>query len=160
MWCGGGAVSPFPAMAWITLTDKDAASRFVQYEWEAMTATARESGVGDVIQRSIDRVTTRVRSYIRSCHQNTLGPDGTIPDELHSAAVALLMEDIATNLPASGVIMDEGRRMTVSEAKAELKMVARCELLVALSDTTSTNSPAIDEGGYGGETYTDFSVLR
>jgi len=39
-------------------------------------------------------------------------------------------------------------------------MVAKCELLVALSETTSTNSPAIDEGGYGGETYTDFSVLR
>jgi len=50
--------------------------------------------------------------------------------------------------------------MTVSEAKSELKMVAKCELLVALSETTSTNSPAIDEGGYGGETYTDFSVLR
>jgi len=147
-------------MAWITLTDKDAASRFAIYEWEAMTATARDSGVGDVIQRSIDRVTARVRSYIRSCHQNTLGPDGTIPDELHSAAVALLMEDIATNLPASGVIMDEGRRMTVSEAKSELKMVAKCELLVALSETTSTNSPAVDEGGYGGEEYTDFSVLR
>jgi hypothetical protein len=147
-------------MAWITLTDKDAASRFAIYEWEAMTATARESGVGDVIQRSIDRVTARVRSYVRSCHQNTLGPDGTIPNELHSAATALLMEDIATNLPASGVIMDEGRRMTVSEAKTELRMVAKCELLVALSDTTSNDTSVIDDGGYGGEEYIDFSVLR
>jgi hypothetical protein len=56
--------------------------------------------------------------------------------------------------------MDEGRRMTVSEAKRELQMVAKCELLIALSDITSTDTPAIDDGGWGGETYTDFSVLR
>ena len=147
-------------MAWITLTDKDAASRFAIYEWEAMTATARESGVGDVIQRSLDRITSRIRMYVRSCHQNTLGPDGTIPDELYSAATALLMEDIATNLPAASIVMDERRQMTVTKAEEMLRMVAKCELLVALSDTTSTNSPSIDEGGYGGETYTDFSVLR
>ena len=147
-------------MAWITLTDKDAASRFAIYEWEAMTATARDAGVGDVIQRSLDRITAKIRMYVRSCHQNTLGPDGTIPNELHSAATALLMEDIATNLPASGVIMDEGRRETVRKAEEMLRDVAKCVLLVALSDTTSNDTPAIDDGGYGGEEYTDFSVLR
>lgn len=125
-----------------------------------MTASARESGVGDVIQRSIDRVTEMVRMHIRSCHQNTLGPDGTIPSELHSTAVALLMNDIATNLPAYGVIMDEGRRLEVSEARRDLKMVAKCELLVAPPETTSTDSPEVDQGGYGGEQYVDMGVLR
>jgi hypothetical protein len=50
--------------------------------------------------------------------------------------------------------------MTVSEAKRELQMVAKCELLIALSDTTSADTPAIDDGGYGGEEYTSFSNLR
>jgi hypothetical protein len=39
-------------------------------------------------------------------------------------------------------------------------MVAKCELLVALSETTSNDTPAIDDGGYGGEQYISFSDSR
>ena len=147
-------------MAWNFLTDKDAASAFVEWEWQAISATARDSGAGDVVQKAIDRTVSRVRAYVRSCDRNQLGPSGTIPDEIHSAALALLMEDLATNLPASGVTLDEGRQRRISEAKAELKMIANCELDIEQPTTPATNSPVPDEGQYGGDDYYSFDSLR
>jgi hypothetical protein len=147
-------------MAWNFLTDKDAASAFAEWEWQAISATARDSGAGDVVQKSIDRTVSRVRAYVRSCDRNQLGPAGTIPDEIHSAALALLMEDLATNLPASGVTLDDGRQRRISEAKAELKMIASCELDIEQPTTPATNSPAPDEGQYGGSEYYSFDSIR
>jgi len=70
------------------------------------------------------------------------------------------MEDLATNLPASGVTLDDGRQRRISEAKAELKMIASCELDIEQPTTPATNSPAPDEGQYGGNEYYSFDSIR
>lgn len=145
---------------WVYLTDKDAASVFAEWELEAFTATARDSGAGDVIEKAITRTVSRVRAYVRSCDRNALGVAGTIPDELHSAAIALLMEDLATNIPASGVTLDEGRQRRISEAKEELRMISRCELEIEQPTTPAENSPLPDEGQYGGNDYHSFDYIR
>lgn len=147
-------------MAWVFLTDRDAASAFVEHEWQGIVATARDSGAGDVVQKAIDRTVARVRGYIQSCDQNQLGQAGTIPEELVSTALALLIEDLATNIPASGITLDEGRQRRISEAKAELKMVASCDLKVSIPTNPDTNSPGPDFGLYGGEEYVDFNLIR
>jgi len=100
-------------MAWTYLTDKDAATVFVEHEWQALTASARDSGAGDVVEKAIARVVARVRMHVASCDRNALGPAGTIPEELVSSALALLVEEMATSIPASAVTLDEGRQRRI-----------------------------------------------
>ena len=148
-------------MAWITITDRDAATCFLEWEWQALAESARNAGAGDVVQESINRTVARVRGYVRSCERNQLGASGTVPEELRSATLALLMEDLATNLPASGVVLDEGRGQRITRAHRELELVAQCKFLVGEPATPATDSPAVDEGGYGGDDYdSDFDTIR
>jgi hypothetical protein len=159
----GGRVSPgriSKPMAWVYLTDKDAATAFVEHEWQALTASARDSGAGDVVEKAIARVVARVRMHVASCDRNALGPAGTIPEELVSSALALLVEEMATSIPASAVTLDEGRQRRISEAKVELKAVMNCELSVEQPTAPDPNGPTPDNGWYGGEDYVDFNGIR
>jgi hypothetical protein len=92
----------------------------------------------------------KVRGYIRTCTQNSLGPDGYVPPELEGETLALIQEEMATRLPLGVMVIDEARQRRIEMAYRLLRDVAKCAFLITGPETTASTSPAPDGGGYGG----------
>ncbi len=111
---------------WITLDADIIAERLSGPELSAMQSAALASGQdgASLTDNAAERVTNSIRGYIAASAKNTLGPAGTIPDELLDCALALVVHQIITRLPGMEALLDERRMKNREEALQLLRDVA------------------------------------
>ena len=88
-------------MAWITLSTEDIRSRLAAAELSALSSAALAEGQSDPLPEVITQVVDQIRGSIAGNQQNTLGPSGTLPERLKSAALNIIRFELATRLPFS-----------------------------------------------------------
>ncbi|MEM0964793.1 MAG: phage protein Gp36 family protein [Verrucomicrobiota bacterium] len=138
-------------MSWISITEDDIERRLTGGEFTAVREAALSDGQPDPLPEEIKSAVRRVRGSVAACDRNKVGPDGTIPDELEDAFLAILRYKLLTRLPDVGLISDD-RRREYDDAIALLKDTARCDFAVEqplnpeAENTTSIPSPAIHSG--------------
>lgn len=147
-------------MAWISLTLDDVKTRISWPELEAYQTWHLAAGQVDPTTETISGVVREIRGRVAACSRNTLGADGTIPEELYHAALTLIQWRLAMRLPGAGVdLLDEGRKTEHSEAQKLLRDVAKCEFAVvqpAAHSCTPDSNNANPAGRYGGTTAVTF----
>lgn len=131
-------------MSWTTLSTDDIKGRLTGAEFTALTTVARSSGqsADDIIAQALDDTTRRVRGYVAACAHNTLGETGTIPDELKSAALALVREFFFTRLPGMKSLNDETRQKELERAVQELRDTAKCQFAIVPPETAAADQAA------------------
>ena len=84
-------------------------------------------------------VTDQVRGYVAA--KNVLGPEGTIPSELVSAAKAIIVEEYLAQVP-SDTLLTETRLARAKSARAMLGDVATGKMKVEAATTLSVSQPS------------------
>jgi hypothetical protein len=119
-------------MPWITLTAEKIEGRFTEREKTALTTAAKSEAQTSefFIAEAIRMITNSVRSSVAACEKNMLGPDGTIPDELESAALALIRGHLYTRLPGMKALFDDLRQAELKSAERRLERTADCKVAI------------------------------
>jgi len=130
-------------MSWITLTTADVLEQFNETERQAYQDAQGE----DTMAGLISKVCTEVQGYVRKRYE--VGAAGTIPDELESAAVALIRYRFLNSLPIKS-LMTEQRVKEKEDALTLLRDVAKGNFAIAgtfkpADDESNTLSPSISE---------------
>jgi hypothetical protein len=128
-------------MSWITITDAQILGKSAGAEVEAARSAALATGQADPVPGIVAQIVREVRGYVAGCDKNTLGPEGTIPDELLGAALNRIRFECATRLPG-GALLDEDRRQSNRDALAMLRDAAACRLALAQPATATTEQIA------------------
>lgn len=145
------------AETWVTITEKKAKTRLGAREYQVVANGALNEGAERPLTQAIRAAVESVRGYVRSCPTNTLGPDGTVPPELETETLLLVVEDLSTRLPTAGIVIDDNRRKALDRAHQKLRDVQRCEFRITPPEVTGATSPVSDAGGYGGEVAMNFN---
>ena len=87
------------------------------------------------------QVVREVRGYVG--RGNPIGLDGTIPDELQTAANALVVYRYVSQLP-TGALMTEVRKAAHEEGLRQVRDVAKGDFLIQLPDTYNAKQPGGD----------------
>ncbi len=116
-------------MSWITLTAADVLRKLASPELDAARTAALAISQEDPLPGVIIEIVREVRSRVAACERNILGPDGTIPDECESAALARIRFELATRLPG-GALLDEDRRAANRNALTFLRDVSACDVAI------------------------------
>lgn len=133
---------------WITITEDNIERRFTGGEFTAVREAALSDGQDDPLPEELASAIRRVRGSVAACTRNSVGPDGTIPDELEDALLAILRYKLLTRFPEIGLISQD-RRQEYEDALSLLKDTARCDFAVeqpvnpVAEDTNNTPLPAI-----------------
>lgn len=98
------------------------------------------------------QVTTRIRGQVAACTANTLGSDGTVPDEVEDAAVAIARHRFLSSVPNFDEAQGEMRKEEYRDAIRFMQDVAKC--LVSIVPPGSAD----DSGAYGGDAILDFAL--
>lgn len=130
-------------MAWVPFNLALIAQRLAAPELDALksAAIADDQNGDELVSEAAARVCANVRGFIGACAKNTLGPDGTLPEELLDAALALAVHQIATRLPGMEALLDERRNASREEALALLRDVAACRFALVQPETAATEQP-------------------
>src|SRR4051812_33234539 len=125
-------------MSWRAITEADLLTRISGPELAAIRAAALGVAQADPVQATIDQVTLEVRGRVAACRANTLGAGDTIPDELLSHALALIV--MALMPRAAGLVIDgDGARKDAADwADKILRDVAKCEFAIEQPEDPST----------------------
>lgn len=131
-------------MAWITLTEEDVQGRLAGAELTALKSSALSTGktAAEVLAQALADVTTQVRGYVAGCAKNKLGDGSTIPDELKSAALALVRDFLMTRLPGMKILNDEARQKETERAVQQLRDAAACRIAIVAPATEAEDQPA------------------
>lgn len=146
-------------MAWIALTTNDVRERLSWPELDAFQNWHRAPNQVDPIPETISGVVREVRGYVGGCSRNTLGTDGTIPEELYHAALALIRWRLATRLPGCGPdLLDEARKTEYEDAKELLRAVSRCQFGIEspAGDSCDASDGSNHAGQWGGNAFIQF----
>lgn len=139
-------------MAWVELTKNHIKSRLSQYEIEAIEETG--GGDSDRLAGIITQVTSLVRSKVASCHRNTLGDSGLIPEETIHAASSIAKYNLSTTVASSMTEADEKSRvLEYRDAMNFLEKIANCEVNITTDDGSVERG---SEGTYGGADLMNF----
>ena len=125
---------------WITLAATDLSSHLSEAERTGLPVSLPDgSTVASMLGVILSQVTLMVRARVGAYHSNTLGADGTIPDELKSTALTIVRSNLLTrvDMPVS-----QDRERETSEAYDTLKAVARGEFAIVAPETVSDSQPA------------------
>lgn len=119
-------------MAWIALTESKVEARLTKPELTALLTAARQTDQTDagLLAAAISTVTSEVRGYVAACNKNTLGESGTIPEELESAALALIRRHLFTRLPGMRSLYDSIREQETKDALDRLRDTAACKFAI------------------------------
>lgn len=97
-------------MSWITLTVDDIYTYLAADQVDALRMEALAVGQDDPLPQIIADVVERVRAEVRAYHGNQVSAtEGTIPPELRSAVVALVIEAAQARLPGLELTSDQIR---------------------------------------------------
>ena len=116
-------------MAWIELTEAHLGERLAAAELAALQ-TAATGTFGNTVPDVLASVVAEVRGRVAACARNSLGPDGTIPDELKATALAIVRWRVLSRLPGMKALQDEARRTEYNDAVALLAAVAKGEFAI------------------------------
>lgn len=116
-------------MSWITLTTDDLLAGLSGPEKSALQTAAKAVGQGDPLAEHVANVTNEVRGYVAACAKNSLGPDGTLPSELKSDAVAIARWRAATRLNIAS-ILSPAREKEYDNANTKMRDVAKCAFAI------------------------------
>lgn len=114
---------------WITLTEADVLTRLAGPELAALKSAATAAGQTNPLPEVTAQIVREVRGYVAAGRQVELGVEGTIPDELLSAALSRVRFELATRLPVASLLTD-ARREANRDAVTLLGRVSRAEFLV------------------------------
>lgn len=122
-------------MAWISLTRDDLRGRLSKPELQRLPDVARASGITaeQLLAAAIDEVVREVRGYV-AVH-NTLGPSGTLPDELENAALALIRRVIFGRVPGVDDLFGDIRKSEVADAQSLLRRVATAQFRIVAPES-------------------------
>ncbi len=136
---------------WITLTETDVQTRLSGPELAALKSAALATGQSDPLPALVASVAREVRGYVAAGERNTLGPAGTIPDELESASLARVRYELATRLPVAS-LLTEARKEANRDALARLRDVAAGKFLIVQPPSEDAGPQAIapQTAYYGG----------
>jgi hypothetical protein len=137
-------------MPWITLTEAAVASRLAAKELAAIKTAATSPGQEHLLSEAIAQVVREVRGYVAACPSNTLGPDGTVPDELELAALNRIRYELATRLPVAS-LLTQARTDSNTAATAIFKEVAACRFKLVQPVQPGTQPSASLEGYHGSD---------
>jgi hypothetical protein len=131
---------------WITFTAASVASRLTGPEMTALKSAAKASGQdGDeLLSDCIDRAVREVRGSVAGCSRNTLGEEGTIPDELEDATLAIVIYRFISRLPgaAAKALLGQIRSTNYEDARDLLKQVAACKFGIVPPETPGDDQAA------------------
>lgn len=135
-------------MSWIPLTAEKAKTRLTKPEMTAILTAAKQSEqTGDgLLEEALSSVTAEVRGYVSACDRNTLGAAGTIPDELETAALALLRRYLFTRLPGMESLFDELRQKEAEDALTRLRDTAKCNFAIVPPETPAPPTEQVQGG--------------
>jgi hypothetical protein len=127
---------------WITLTRAKFQEKLTGAEYSAVKSAALGAGqVADTLMDEVlSRVTQEVRGHVSGCVRNLLGAEGTIPDELEDAALAMALVRFLNRLPSLKSLLSPTRTDAAKEAGELMKQVAACRFGVV-----QPTAPASDE---------------
>ena len=113
---------------WITPTS--ITERLGGPEYDGVTKAALKMGqTGEqLVANELARTLTFVRGYVG--RRNVLGPDNTIPDELESATLALLVFNILTRIPGLKLLLTDERKEAQKDALKLLRDVAAGDFVI------------------------------
>ena len=139
-------------MAWLTLTTGDVLNSLSQQEQGSLIDAACVADLATIITDVIALVRGKVVSY--KPNQTMFGPFGTIPEELHAAAVAIGRFKFLTHLPGTQLITVWRQQENVT-ALAQLDAAAAGTLLVQGSANPLDVSAQMPQkqAAVGGECY-------
>jgi phage gp36-like protein len=126
---------------WITLTQDDVLASINNAELAAALNTALASGQDNPLDTLLPDVTAEVRGYVR--RRNTLGPTGTLPQELKNAAIDIIIYRAANRLRKPAIAGD--KKADNDQALRKLEGVAEGSIAVSAPDnpaTEVTSAPA------------------
>lgn len=122
-------------MAWAAITEDDVLTVMAGPELTKIRAAALKAGQVDPLDPTIADVTDLLRGYI-AVH-NSLGPDGTIPSKLQTAALDIIASRIPQRVHLNP---SEGRRDKEKQALRLLERVADGKFRVEEPTTVSEES--------------------
>lgn len=112
---------------WITLQASDLNDYLVGAQAAALRNTALASGQVDPFDTIMRDVVDRVRNEIRGCARNNVSlTPYTIPPDLKSTAMALIVERMQQRIPQLKLTDDQ--KSAADNARDYLKRIARCEV--------------------------------
>jgi phage gp36-like protein len=126
---------------WITLASGDVLASINNPELTAALNTALASGQSNPLNTLIPDVTAEVRGYVR--RRNTLGPAGTLPQELKNAAIDIIIYRAANRLRKTAFAAD--KKGDNDLALRKLEAVANGEIAISAPDNPTseiTSAPA------------------
>lgn len=107
-------------MAWIPLSVQDILNSLTEQEQAGTSSDSAQSDLTVIVSS----VTGLIRGRIRASNlSQTLGPEGTIPEELYAAAISIARFKYLTHLPGTQLITVD-RRADKDEAYEQLEAVA------------------------------------
>lgn len=136
---------------WIALTRAKLQEKLTGSEYSSVKSAALGSGqVADtLIDEALSRVTQEVRGYVSGCVRNILGPEGTIPDELEDAALAMALIRFLNRIPSLKSLMSPPRMEAEKQALELMKQVAMCRFGIVAPETPAAD--ALQASGAGME---------
>lgn len=127
--------------SWITILPDDVLASINNSELTSALTTALASGQSNPLDTLIADVTAEARGYVR--RRNTLGPTGTLPQELKNAAIDIIIYRAANRLRKKAVAED--KKPDYDAALKKLLAVANGTVAVSAPDnptSESTSAPA------------------
>jgi len=134
-------------MSWNTLAESDVQTKLAGAELAALKTAALASGQANPLTAIISQVVQEVRGYTAACNQNELGAGETIPQELETAALAIIRYRLATRLPVASLLTDV-RKEEYRDALTLLRSVAKCEFRIEQPATPTAqiiSGPAVQQ---------------
>lgn len=148
------------AETWIPVDEALVRERLADMEWDIFTTGALANGYSNVIGNCIRSVVGRVRGCVAASGKWSLGPVGTVPPELESAAMHVLRREIASRVPQSGIVFDKIREGALTDALEQLAMIRDGKGYITPPETVEGTGTAVDSGCWGSAWQVDFTALN
>jgi hypothetical protein len=128
-------------MPWLTLTAADLKNVMSGPEYNRVTTAALNDGqtAAEIIAEEIANHTESVRGYVGV--KNQLGPAGTIPGELKTAALHLLRIVVFTRLPGLSSLITKPREDEAKAATRKLEQVAAGKFAITPPEELAADQP-------------------
>lgn len=135
-------------MAWIEFQSSDFLNANSAPELEKLRAAATGDAQADPVNAIAAALVDEIRGHVAV--KNTLGPAGTIPQELLACAIDIFRFRATLRVPGLKLLQDDARRTAYNNAVALLQRVAEGRFTVSAPEEESEaemgGAPAPDVG--------------